>query len=166
MEIVSAILQNLAVAQTMAGLLINERDAQKAAAIKVELTEKILGAQAQLAQVLATVIDKDATIHRLTERNRDLEAAQREKERYGLQKVGSTGVLAYALRPSAELLERKDEPPHFVCQICFDSGKKSVLQPNIDRRWLSCGLDEAHHLRLEPDPPMRRMLSGGLRGDF
>lgn len=159
---IASLIAGLTYAKTLAGLLVDERDRQKAAAIQVELTEKIIGAQVQLSEVLATIVDKDATIHRLTERNRDLEAAQREKERYGLQKVGSTGVLAYALRPSTELLERKDEPPHFICQICFDGGKKSVLQPSGGQRLLLCGLDKAHNLRIEPAPPIRKTISRGI----
>lgn len=155
-DVISVILQNLGIAQTMAGALLNERDRQKAAAIQVDLTEKILGAQAQLAQVMASIVEKDATIHRLSERNRDLEAAQREKERYGLHKVGSTGVLAYALRPSTELLERKDEPPHFVCQTCFDGGIKAVLQPHQGGRMLVCLVNQIHSIRIEPEPPIDR----------
>ena len=126
---ISALIAGLTYAHTLAGALVHERDSQKAAAIKIELTEKITAAQVQLSQVLAAVIDKDATIHRLAERNRDLEAAQREKERYRLARVGSIGeAFAYQLRPVAELSERSDEPAHFVCQPCFDSGRKAVLQ--------------------------------------
>lgn len=122
------IITSLATAHTLVGALLNERDSQKAAAIKIELTEKITAAQIQLSQVLAAIIEKDALVHRLTERNRELEAAQREKERYRLTRVGSLGeAFAYQLRPVAELRERNDEPSHFVCQPCFDAGKKAVL---------------------------------------
>jgi DNA-directed RNA polymerase subunit RPC12/RpoP len=126
---ISALIAGLAYSHTLVGALMNERDSQKAAAIKIELTEKITAAQIQLSQVLAAVIDKDATIHRLSERNRDLEAAQREKERYRLARIGAVGeAFAYQLRPAAELSERSDEPTHFICQPCFDSGRKAVLQ--------------------------------------
>lgn len=164
---ISAIISSLTYAQTLAGLLINERDSQKAAAIKIELTEKILGAQTQLAQVFASVIEKDTLIQTLTERNRNLEAAQREKERYRLDVVGSTGVLAYRLRPVSELVERADEPPHLVCQACFDSIPlvKSVLQPN--GRMLHCRVNPAHNIRTSDEPPIRAIRSHNpFSGDF
>ena len=65
----------------------------------------------------------------LAERNRVLEAQQSERARYELAKLGVGGdFFAYRLRGVAELRERADEPPHFVCQPCFDAGKKAVLQ--------------------------------------
>lgn len=126
---VSLIISSLGAAKDMAGALIGERDRQKAAVIEANLTEKILQAQAQLAQVLAAVIDKDAAIRVLTERVRELEAAQNERARYQLAKLGVVGdFFAYRLRPASELSERADEPEHFLCQPCFDAGKKSVLR--------------------------------------
>ncbi|MFZ5520440.1 MAG: hypothetical protein ACOZD0_04470 [Pseudomonadota bacterium] len=158
---ISTIITTLGFVRTAAGALINERDAQKAASLKVELTEKILDAQVQLAQVLGAVIEKDAVIQRLAERNRELEAAQREKERYSLAAVG-LGAFAYALRPAAELTERANEPPHFVCQVCFDAGRKSVLHSSGDGRYLVCKLDQSHILKMaEEHIPTRSVISRG-----
>lgn len=125
----SMLITTLGAAKDMAGALVGERDRQKAAVIEVNLTEKILQAQAQLAQVLAAVIEKDAAIRTLGERVRELEAAQNERARYQLARLGSVGnFFAYRLRAAAELGERADEPQHFLCQPCFDAGKKSVLR--------------------------------------
>jgi len=125
---ISAMLSLLSSAKDLGGLLIAERDAQKAAVIKAELTEKILEAQAQFAQVLGAVIEKDAAIARLAQRVSELEAAQSEKDRYELAMLEPSGnAFAYRLRPAAELSERQAEPVHFLCQPCFDLGRKSVL---------------------------------------
>lgn len=108
--------------------LINERDRQKAATIQIDFSEKIIEAQAQLSEVLGTVIEKDRVIQTLSERIRDLETKQNEKARYHLAKLGIGGnFFAYRLRPSGELIERNDEPEHFLCQPCFDAGKKGIL---------------------------------------
>jgi len=158
---ISALIAGLTYAHTLAGALVNERDSQKAAAIKIELTEKITAAQVQLSQVLAAVIDKDATIHRLAERNRDLEAAQREKERYRLARIGVGEAFAYQLRPAAELTERNDEPTHFVCQPCFDSGRKAVLQ--LQGAYASCPVCEVKIARERgAEPPIAYPRAGIL----
>lgn len=127
---VSTLVASVSGAAELAKLLVNERDRQKAAAIEVQLTDKITQAQIQLSQVLGAVIEKDGRIQVLAERVRELEAEQSEKQRYRLAKLGSVGdFFAYELRPATELVERSDEPPHFICQPCFDIRKqKSILR--------------------------------------
>lgn len=125
----SSLISSVGSAAELARLLINERDRHKAAAIQTDLLAKLVEAQLQLSQVLGTIIEKDGRIQVLAERVRELEAEQGEKARYQLAKIGTFGdIFAYRLRASAELSERADEPPHFLCQPCFDLGKKSVLQ--------------------------------------
>lgn len=127
---VSTLVASVSSAAELAKLLVNERDRQKAAAIEGQLTDKLTQAQIQLSQVLGAVIKKDGDIQVLTERVRELEAEQSEKQRYRLAKLGAVGdFFAYELRPAAELVERSDEPPHFICQPCFDIRKqKSILR--------------------------------------
>lgn len=120
----------------LAGLLVNERDRQKAAAIQIEFSNKLIEAQTHLAQLLGTVIDQQGRIGALEQRLRDMEAAQAEKERYVLAKVGTEReFFAYALRDPAELQERRAEVAHFACQPCFEGGKKVVLSGNGDGYW-------------------------------
>lgn len=127
---VSTLVASVSGAAELAKLLVNERDRQKAAAIEGQLTDKLTQAQIQLSQVLGAVIEKDGRIQALAERVRELEAEQSEKQRYRLAKLGAVGdFFAYELRPAAELVERSDEPAHFICQPCFDIRKqKSVLR--------------------------------------
>lgn len=116
--------------------LVGERDRQKAAAIEVEFTNKLIEAQTHVMQLLGTVIEQQGRISALEQRLRDIEAAQAEKERYVLAKLG-TGreFFAYRLRPGAELKNGVSEVEHFVCQPCFDAGKKVVLDGNGAGYW-------------------------------
>lgn len=127
---VSALVSSITGAAQLTRLLVDERDRQKTATIQIDLTNKIAEAQIQLMQVLGTIIEKDGLIQTLSERVRKLEADQNEQARYQLRKVGTVGdFFAYELRVAAELSERSDEPPHFLCQPCLDIRKdKSILR--------------------------------------
>lgn len=120
----------------LVGLLVNERDSQKAAAIQIEFSNKLIEAQTHLTQLLGTVIDQQGRIGTLEQRLRDMVAVQAEKERYVLAKVGTEReFFAYALRDLAEQKERRTEVAHFACQPCFELGKKVVLSGNGDGYW-------------------------------
>lgn len=120
----------------MVGLLVNERDRQKAAVIQIEFTNKLLEAQTHLSQLQGTVIEQQRLVSALEQRIRDMTAREAEKERYALAKVGAEReFFAYRLRAAAELVERADEVSHFLCQPCFDAGKKAVLVGNGDGYW-------------------------------
>jgi hypothetical protein len=61
-------------------------------------------------------------IDKLKKRVAELEASERDKERYQLVAL-APNVMAYALKESA----RGSETPHLVCANCFNAGKKSLL---------------------------------------
>lgn len=126
----SALISSVGGVVELARLLVDERDRQKAAAIKLDFTNKLIEVQAQVLQVQDAIVEKDRLLHALAERNRELESHESERLRYQLREVGTRGGgFAYQLRPAAELPERSDEPTHFVCQSCFDVRKhKSVLK--------------------------------------
>lgn len=108
--------------------LVQERDREKLAALKIELTDKILELQTKLLEVQSAVVLEGEALRRAQDRIRELESNEREKSRYELAKVGAAGdFFAYRLRAQTEPLERDSEPMHFLCQPCFDAGKKSVL---------------------------------------
>lgn len=159
----SALLTSLATIKDLGSALLRERDQQKAATIQIDLSEKVIQAQAQLSQVLAAVIDKDHTIQILRDQVRALEQAQNERGRYALHRLGdgSEGdYFVYKLRAPADLTERADEPEHVVCQTCFDAGKKSVLVHNGDGYWF-CHLCEKGR-QVSPRAPVR----GRRRGPY
>lgn len=133
---ISAAIAGLSALKDLGTALVNERDRQKAASIQIDFTNQLIEAQAQLTQLLGTVISQQGQIGTLEKRIRDMEAAQAEKDRYVLAKVGTEReFFAYSLRPSAELLERQTEVHHFVCQPCFEGGKKVVLVGNGNGYW-------------------------------
>jgi hypothetical protein len=110
--------------------LISERDRQKADAIAINLREQLTNAQIQLMGTLQAVIAAEAAMHALRKQNRELLAADLQKQRYRLVGVGP-GLFAYALRPQSELVEGVDEPAHMVCQPCLDSGHRAVLRREV-----------------------------------
>lgn len=127
---IPSLLSSLSSALSLGQALLNERDRHKAASIQLDLTDKLLQAQTQASQVLAAIVEKDGLIQVLSERVRHLEADQSEKARYELAELGVGGkFFAYQLRPVAELGERSNEPPHFLCQPCLDIRQhKSALR--------------------------------------
>lgn len=133
---VSTGLASFSALKEIAGLLVNERDRQKAAAIQIEFTNKLIEAQAHLTQLLGTVIDQQGRIGTLEQRVRDMQAREAEKARYVLSKMGTEReFFAYRLRATTELQEGIGEVDHFICQPCFDGGKKVVLSGNGDGYW-------------------------------
>lgn len=124
----AAIVATLNGAREIVRGLINQRDAQKLSSVQSQLTEHIINAQAQLAELLAVLVERTGRIAELEEQVRDLKRDQLERHRYELAELGPRGALAYRLKPAAALSERQSEPPHFVCQPCFDKGVKAVLQ--------------------------------------
>lgn len=169
MDVLSAIASlgsGLGLMKDLGGALLDERDRQKAAAIHIEFTEKLISAQAQLSQVLGAVIEQQRLVPVLEERIRELEAERAEKNRYVLAKLGTEReFFAYRLRTPAELVERVDEEPHFVCQPCFEAGKKIVLVGNGEGYW-ACPVCKhgaqversggASGYTIDPEPVFRR----------
>lgn len=156
---VSSLVASIAGAAQLTKLLVDERDRQKTAAIQIDLSNKIAEAQIQLTQVLSSIIEKDGLIQTLSERVRELEADQNERSRYQLRKLGTIGdFFAYQLRPAAELSERSDEPPHFLCQPCLDIRKhKSVLRlTEYTAKCNACGISHAIQVR-----PHNGIIGGG-----
>jgi hypothetical protein len=92
--------------------------------IKVELTRRILDAQAAL---LATGEAQAATVHRIAELEQEvvrLKDWSAEKERYQLHSIDRR-AFAYVKKPGME----GSEPPHWLCTNCFDNNSlKSILQ--------------------------------------
>lgn len=152
------------VLKDLGSALLNERDRQKATAIHIQFTEKLIDAQAQLMQVLSAVIEQQRKIPVLEQRIRELEADRAEKQRYVLAKLGTEGEFyVYRLRDVAELHESPDEIPHAICQPCFEADKKVVLVGNGGGYWW-CPVCK-HGAQVEPatpDPRFSARRRGGM----
>lgn len=114
---------SLKAAGDLAGGFLKLRDMAQVQGRVIELQSLILAAQqsalAAQGEQFALLEEKRA----LEKHVADLEAWEREKERYQLQEVGR-GSFAYTLRPEA----RGSEPPHMLCPNCYQQGRKSLLQ--------------------------------------
>lgn len=155
MEIPVALSALISAAQ-IGGAIVHERDSQKLAALKVDLTNKIAEAQAHVLQLLEAVVDKQRLVGALEQRVRELEAQAAEKQRYELAKLGTTGqFFAYRSVGLGESHEGVGQVAHFVCQPCFDRGQKVVLAGNGEGYWKcpACG----HGAQTEPAGPSIRI---------
>lgn len=114
--------------------MIGLRDAQAFQAKALELQGVVMDAQSaafSANQERATLIEE---VGKLKQQIVQMEAWEREKQRYQLQQL-PPGVFVYALKP-----EMADgEPFHSICQACYQRGQKSILQADEE----SLGI---HHL--------------------
>lgn len=86
-----------------------------------------------IVDVQKEIIAANIAYMELTKEKRDLEhkvmqleAWEREKERYELKALG-IGIVAYALKPAMS----NGEPGHYLCANCYAVGKKSFLQQHV-----------------------------------
>lgn len=110
---------------------IDVRDFNKAAAELAKLNEALIGAQnAILAQNSALFVLQNEKFE-ITEKLRKLEEAVAERGRYSLFEL-TPGHYAYRvnLPPQDDGAGNPSstEPVHYLCQACFDGGRKVVLQ--------------------------------------
>jgi hypothetical protein len=119
----------------------------------VELTEKIIAAQAAQTALIARVSDLEKDLVRF-------ENWEAEKQRYQLEEL-PPGILVRSLKPGME----NGEPPHKICANCYEKGVKSPLhnrgQANGLTHWRchTCGFNEktGHYVR----PQINRGPRGG-----
>ena len=126
--VLAALQGSYAFIKEVGGFTINERDRLKLAAIQIDLTDKIMQAQAELIKVHDAIASKSILLRAAQERISEMEGKLHERGRYELAKLGTVGnFFAYKLLAPSELTERTNEPEHYLCQPCFDAEKKSVL---------------------------------------
>ncbi len=120
---IGAAIASLKTAGEIAGSFIKIRDQTMIRAKVIELQSIILSAQ---SSALAAQGEQSALLQEKRDLERhiaDLEAWNREKDRYELKEV-VVGVFAYSLKPDAQ----SADPPHRICANCYERGRKSVLQ--------------------------------------
>ncbi len=108
--------------------LIAERDKRKADTIKVELNEHIINLQITLRETNDYINNLQGKNADLRKQNQELKEKLEERGNYQLVKMKGDGeFFAYQSKGSEET--------HFVCQPCFDNGKKAVLLGNGRGYW-------------------------------
>lgn len=98
-------------------------DAAKIQGTVIDLQRAILEAQSSAFEAQQAQAEQVGHIRALEEEMARLKAWGAEKENYELKAIGN-GAFAYMLKPAM----RGTEPPHWLCQHCYENGKKSVLQ--------------------------------------
>ena len=132
----SDLLASFNLLKTAATALVAERDRQKVLSIQIDFMERLLDVQLKAMEIIGEVASQREVIDALRQEAAHFKASRTEKQRYRLCAMGGVGqFFAYTLRSPAELEERCDEAPHFVCQPCFDAGKKVVLIGNGSGFW-------------------------------
>ena len=107
------------IVKTFAGL---RSDTERSAKL-VELNNQIMAAQTGAIQANAAqakLIDRVGNLEKELIRHETWTA---EKQRYELKEI-ALGSFAYALKKEAQ----GSEPMHFICQTCYENGKKRILQ--------------------------------------
>ncbi|MBI1174975.1 MAG: hypothetical protein GC139_06885 [Sideroxydans sp.] len=90
----------------------------------IELQSAILSAQSSALSANADQAAMVEEIRALKEEVARVKAWETQKQRYKLVRPWDAGV-AYALKESM----RNSEPPHLICTNCYESGRKSILNP-------------------------------------
>lgn len=89
----------------------------------VELQQK----HVELGESAMALLDKAFSLQtaliEANNENAELKMASAKRDAYVLHEI-KTGAFCYTAKPSAE----NAEPPHYLCQICWDKGVKSVLK--------------------------------------
>ncbi|HEL3791737.1 TPA: hypothetical protein UMT86_001371 [Stenotrophomonas maltophilia] len=107
------------------------RDFNKAATELAKLNEALISAQTALLAQNSALFDLQREKFESAEKLRKLEEALTERGRYSLVELAD-GYFAYLAnvtpKQSGTLQPGCTEPVHYICQPCFDGGKKGVLQ--------------------------------------
>ncbi|HZS83836.1 MAG TPA: hypothetical protein VFA50_13255 [Stellaceae bacterium] len=122
MSAIAAALAAFNTAKNIAQAMIGLRDAAAFQSKMIEFQSAILDAQ---NSAFAANDERAAMIERVREletKVAKLEAWEAQKQRYKLDRL-EPGVFVYTLKPEMAA----GEPPHHICQTCYERGKRSVL---------------------------------------
>ncbi len=121
---IASLASSLKTAGDITKAMIDLRDTQAVQAkVMIDLNREIMSTQNSALAAYAdqaTLLEK---IRSLESRVADLEAWEREKDRYKLKDFGCS-TFAYALKPGME----NGEPFHRICANCYQQRRKSILQ--------------------------------------
>ena len=115
----------------------------------IELLQVIGDAQQKMLEAQSAYYELLDTNRTLKEENTSLKETVNLRNRYTLHKT-SVGSYVYELKHSLH----NEEAEHYACQICLDSGRKTVLQPYNPGYSLKCNhccthIDIAHQTRVQ-----------------
>ena len=91
-----------------------------------ELTQKMLANSLAMVQLESALRDKARMFE---ERLKKVENWEKEKERYELKSLPPRNAFVYVLKTPSEMPGTEYQ----LCSSCFENGKKSILQPQVER---------------------------------
>ena len=127
--------------------LVDVRDTNKLGEVKAALIAQFIEASERVLDLQHALANQRDEIRDLKDEIRTLKAAAEDRGRYKLAQVGNERSYVYA----AANLEETGEPAHWVCQPCYDAGKKAVMQSRTlsgGRAMLKCPINADHNLIL------------------
>ncbi len=122
MELMAA-MSALSTALGIAKTAVEARDEAKINVALAEINTKQLALSMAALHLAESLSACQAAKSELERENRDLVGKLEERQRYVLHEL-SPGRIAYRFSPLPDSLE----PEHYLCQICYDKGVKSVLR--------------------------------------
>lgn len=131
---ISMVTSSIATAIDLAKALTGVRDGALIAEKTAALYDKLLQAQQALLAHNAAMFELQTQYFEAAEQLRKAKEALSERSRYTLVTLGD-GYVAYRVNVAPEQggagQPGSPEPAHYVCQACFDVGRKVVLQPYL-----------------------------------
>lgn len=110
--------------RTLVSSLITLRDGEMIRSKVYEITEQLMGLQAQMMEAQSINHTQQLRIRELEQELESLKARIDERSRYQLHRF-DTGCFAYGLKSEF----RDTDVEHYLCSTCFDQGIRVVLQP-------------------------------------
>lgn len=109
------------------------RDDAKLKTAMVELQGKLYDATQAAITSISEAMALQNALRAATDELNEMKRKEADRERYTLTQLPGEGKqFAFARKPSAE---GDDEPPHYLCQGCYDRGLKFVLQGTEGQFW-------------------------------
>lgn len=119
------------------------RDDAKVQAALFDVQERLLAISTASLALVGDAARFQALLHEAQREKRELEAKLEERAAYTLHEI-RPGAFCYAAKPEADGLQ----PHHYLCQLCYDKGIKSVLRARIDQSALVCIESSSHNIAL------------------
>lgn len=125
-SLLTAALTGIKTSYEMGVAAVGLRDANKIASAVSQINDQLLKDRENLILFSEKLMVMKEQLMHAQEENRELKAAAKERSNYALVKLASGN---FVLQSKVDVNEASTEPMHYVCQPCFDFGRKAVLQP-------------------------------------
>jgi len=139
------------------------RDEKKINAAISQLKDRLFDTQSANLELVQRLHAAQARIHALIEENAQLKAQIADRLLYRLHNLhkGEGFFFAYRYQPPGLNAQFGETPLHYLCQPCFDGGKKAVLF--IDDRFARCPVCKTITPIVRLLAPQRQIISRGIR---